>query len=155
MKERIQQDLKGALKEKRETEVSVLRLLKAAILQEEKEKRYRLKKEQDTPLTDDEVLDAVLSEAKKRKEAIVEFERGKREDLVSKEKQELEILRKYLPEQLSDQDLKKIVEEAIEKTGAKEIKDMGKVMAELMPSTKGKADGSLVSKVVKELLAGG
>ncbi len=143
------------MKEKRETEVSVLRLLTAAILQGEKEKRYRLKKEEDTPLTDEEVLDVVLSEAKKRKEAIAEFERGKREDLVSKEKQELEILQKYLPEQLPAEEIQKLAKEAIEKTGAKEPKDMGRIMAELMPKVKGRADGSLVSKVVKELLEHG
>ena len=72
--------------------------------------------------------------------------------MVDKETKEKEILEKYLPEQLSEEEIKKLVKEAIEKIGAKEIKDMGKVMAELMPQVKGKADGSLVSKIVKELL---
>lgn len=152
MKETIQQELKEALREKRETEVSVLRLVNAAILQREKEKRYKLGKEEDTPLTDEEVLDVISSEAKKRKESIVEFEKGQRQDLVSKEKQELEVLQKYLPEQLPEEELKKLAKEAVEKTGAKEMKDIGKVMAELMPKVKGRADGSLVSKAVRDLL---
>jgi len=163
LKEKIQQDLKTALKEKKELELLVLRILNAAIINKEKEKRYKISKEKpeltekelekESQLIDEEVLGVISSEIKKRKEAILEFEKGKREDLVSKEKQELEILEKYLPEQLSEEEIKKLVKEAIEKTGAKEIKDIGKVMAELMPQIKGKADGSLVSKVVKELLS--
>jgi uncharacterized protein YqeY len=128
-------------------------MLAAAILNKEKEKRYKLKKEQDTPLTDDEIVEVISSEAKKRKEAILEFEKGKREDLVLKEKKELEILQKYLPEQLSEEEIKKLAKEAVEKTGAKEIKDMGKVMSELIPKVKGKVDGSSVSRIVRELLS--
>lgn len=159
----MQQDLKYALKERKETEVSVLRLLAAAILNKEKEKRYEISKrktelgqeelERESRLTDEEVLEAVFSEVKKRKEAILEFEKGKRGDLAEKEKKEIEILQKYLPEQLSEEELKKLAKEAVEKTGAKEMKDMGKVMAELMQKIKGRAEGSQVSKIVKELLA--
>jgi uncharacterized protein YqeY len=73
--------------------------------------------------------------------------------LAEKEKKEIEVLKKYLPEQLSGEEIKKIAEEAIKKTEAKEMKDMGKVMAELMPQVKGRADGATVSKIVKELLS--
>ena len=93
-----------------------------------------------------------MSEAKKRKEAISEYEKGGREDLLEKEKAELEVLEKYLPEQLSEEEIKKIAKEIIEKVEAKSIKDMGKVMAEMMTRVKGKADGSVVNKIVKELL---
>lgn len=149
LKQTIQKDLFQAVKEGDEITRSTLRLLLAGILNKEKEKKYKTSKEE---LTDEEIIEIVFSEIKKRKEAIVEYERGGRKDLADKEKAELEVLQKYLPEQLSEQELKKIVKEAIEKVGAKEIKDIGKVMAEIMPKVKGRADGSQVSKIVKELL---
>lgn len=152
LKKRIQQDLNSALKEKKVLEVSVLRQLLAAILNKEKEKRFKTKEEKDVQLTDEETIDVISFEAKKRREAIIEFEKGKRQDLVEKEKKELKILEKYLPEQLPEKEIRKLVKEVIEKTGAREIKDMGKVMQELMPRTKGRTDGGLVSKIVKELL---
>ena len=162
LKGNIREDLKEAVKNREELKSSVLRLLLAAIFNKEKEKRYKLSKEkpelsgeeleEESQLNDEEVIDVISSEAKKRKESIVEFGKGKRMDLVEKEKKELEILEKYLPEQMSEEEIKKLVKEAIDKTVAKEMKDMGKVMAELMPQVKGKADGSLVSKIVKELL---
>jgi uncharacterized protein YqeY len=152
LKEKIRLNLNSALKEKRTLEVLVLRQILAAILNKEKEKRFKAKEEKDIQLTDEEVIEVISSEAKKRRESIVEFEKGKRQDLVEKEKKELEILEKYLPEQLPEEEIRKLIKEAIEKTDAKEIKDMGKVMAELMPKIKGKADGTLVSKIVKELL---
>jgi len=163
LKERIQNDLKGAVKNREELKSSVLRLLLAAIFNKEKEKRYRLSKqkpefeekdlEKESQLTGEEVIDVISSEIKKRKESIELFEKGKRDDLVEKERKEKEILEKYLPAQLTEEEIKKLTKEAIEKVGATEMKDMGKVMAELMPKVKGRADGNLVSKIVKELLA--
>ena len=177
LKQKIQEDLKKALKENREAEVSTLRMTIATISNRETEKRTKIWKEKpessvkelekESQLTDEEILEAISSEVKKRKEAILEFEKamllllsryhsafekGKIEDLVKKEKEELEILEKYLPEQLSEKEIKKLVKEAIEKVGAKEPKDIGKAMAELMPQVKGRADGALVSKIVKESL---
>jgi len=163
IKEKIKENLKSALKEKREVEVLTLRMLLASILNKEKEKRYRIAKEkpeleekeleEESQLTDEEIIEVISSEIKKRKEAILEFEKGERMDLVEKEKAEIGILEKYLPEQLSEEEIKKLAKEAIEKVEAKEIKDMGKVMAELMPRVKGKAGGGIVSKIVKELLS--
>jgi len=162
LKEKIKNNLAMALKGKKEIEASTLRMLLAAILNKEKEKRYKLSKEKPelkeeelekgSELTDEEVIEVVSSEVKKRKEAILEFEKGERLDLVEKEKKELEILEKYLPEQLSEGEIKKIAKEIIEKVGAQNLKDIGKVMAELMPKVKGRADGATVSKIVKELL---
>ena len=162
LKKQIKQNLEIALKGKKRVEVSTLRMLNAAILNKEKEKRYKISKEkpelkpekleEESQLTDGEIIQVLQSEIKKRKEAILEFEKGERQDLASKEKKEMDILQKYMPEQLSEEEIKKLAKEAIEKTGAKEIKDMGKVMQELMPKVKGKAEGSLVSKIVKELL---
>jgi len=163
LKEKIQKDLIGAMKGKREVEISVLRLLLNSIFNREKEKRYKIAKEnpekkkdeleKESQLTDGEINQVIFSEIKKRKESIFEFERGKRMDLVKKEKEEMEILKKYLPEQFSAEEIKKMAKEVIEKIGAKSPKDMGKVMGSLMPKLKGKAEGSLVSKIVKELLS--
>jgi len=162
IKEKIQKDLTQATKKKEALPTSVLRMLLAAILNKEKEKRYKFAKAEPEPiekelieksqLTDEEVIEVISSEVKKRKESILEFEKGERQDLAEKEKKEIEVLNKYLPEQLSEEDINKLAKEAIEKVGARELKDMGKVMAELMPQVKGKAEGSLVSKIVKELL---
>ncbi len=163
IKQKIQTDLTQAIKKGDEIDRSVLRMLLAAILSKEKEKRYKTSKEkpdlneeelaEKSILTGEEIIEVIFSEVKKRKEAIEGFEKGKREDLVKREKAELEILQVYLPEQLPEEEIKKIVKEAIEKTEAKEMKDMGKVMGEIMPKVKGKADGGMVSKIVKELLS--
>lgn len=161
-KNKISQNLKIALKEKREIEVSVLRMVLAAILNKEKEKRYRLNKEnpdlgqeeleKEGQLTEEEITLIVSIEAKKRKESIMAFEKGERKDLAEKEKKELDILKKYLPEQLSEKELYEIIKQVIVETGAKEIKDTGKVMKEVMPKVMGGADGNQVSIIVKELL---
>mgnify|MGYP001590448673 CR=1 FL=1 len=153
LKEKIQADLKDSMKQKEELSLSVLRMLSAAILNKEKEKRFKSGKAEDIVLADEEILEVISTEIKKRKEAIDLYEKGGRLELAAKEKKELEVLQKYLPAQLSDDELRKLVKEAIEKVGAKEIKDMGRVMAELMPKVKGKADGNLISKIVKESLS--
>lgn len=153
LKIKIQEDLNSALKGKKELEVSVLRMVLAAVLSKEKDKRFKSGKAEDVLLTDEELTDTISSEIKKRREAVELYTRGNRPELAEKEKKEIEILKAYLPEQLTEEEIKKLVSEAITKTGAKEIKDMGKVMAELMLKVKGKADSSLVSKIVKELLS--
>jgi uncharacterized protein YqeY len=162
LKKKIQNDLTQATKKKEALPTSALRMLSAAILNKEKEKRYKIIKAEPelaekelvekSQLTDEEVIEVISSEVKKRKESILEFEKGGRQDLAEKEKKEIEVLKKYLPEQLSEEEIKKLVEVAIEKVEAKEPKDMGKIMQELMPQVKGKAEGSVVSKIVKELL---
>lgn len=152
LKEGVQKELNDAIKQKDELKTSVLRLLSAAIVNKEKEKRYKSGEEKEISLTDEEVTDVIAAEAKKRKEAVADYEKGGRKELAEKEKKELEILAQYLPEQMSEEEVKKLAQAAIDKIGAKEPKDMGKVMAELMGQVKGKADGNLVSKVVKELL---
>ncbi|MBI2041635.1 MAG: GatB/YqeY domain-containing protein [Candidatus Nealsonbacteria bacterium] len=153
LKEKIHQDLNEALKSKEELKTSVLRLLSSSILNKEKDKRYKSGKAEDISLTDEEITDVISSESKKRKEAIELYQKGGRPELAKKEKEEMEILQKYLPDQLSEEEIRKLVKAAIVKTSAKDQKDMGKVMAELMSKTKGKADGSLVSKIVKESLS--
>jgi len=152
LKEEIKADLTQAMKKGNQTACSTLRMVLAAASNKEKEKKYKEEIEDQVELSDEEMSEVVFSETKKRKEAIKEYEKGERKDLADKEKKELEILEKYLPEQLSEEEIKKIAKEVIEKVGATEIKDIGKIMAELMPKVKGKADGGLVSKIVKELL---
>ena len=128
-------------------------MLLASIITKEKEKKYKEKLEGDAKLLDEEIIEVVSSEIKKRKDAIALYIQGKRPELAEREQKEIDILKKYLPEQLSADELRKLVEESIAKTGASEIKDMGKVMADLNPKIKGKSDGGEVSKIVKELLA--
>lgn len=163
LKDKITADLKEALKEKDKTRVLTLRLLRAAFLDSEKKKRQKIAKKEEglseeklqekSQLSDEEILEAVASEAKKRKEAIAEFERGGRKDLVKKETEELKILEKYLPEQLSNEDLKKIINETIKQVGAKEPRDIGKVMGILVPKIKGRADTGQAAQMVKEILS--
>ena len=98
------------------------------------------------------MIGVLAFEVKKRKDAIALYQEGGRLELAETEKQEITILQKYLPAQLSTEELRALVQETVSKTGAKEIKEMGKVMAELNPKIKGKADGGEVSKIVKELL---
>jgi len=152
LKDKIKDDISQALKKGDEIKCSTLRMLLAAVLNKEKEKKYKEKIEQEVKLTDEEIIDVIFSEAKKRKESIIEYEKGERQNLAEKEKKEFEILQKYLPEQLPEEEVKRLAEETVEEVGAEEIKDMGKVMAELMPKLKGRADGNTVSKIVKELL---
>jgi len=162
LKGQIQADSVQALKAKNQELLEVLRLLLAAISAKEKEKRYSMVKEgkelteeqlqKEAQLSDEEVVATLSSEIKKRKDAIVLYEKGNRQELADKEKREIEILKKYLPEQIPADELKKMIEESLAKTGAKAMKDMGKVMADLMPKIKGKADTSEVSKMVKETL---
>lgn len=162
LKEKIQEDLKPALKEKKEIETSTLRLVLAAISTKETEKRTKIWKEKpelspkelekESQLTDEEIVEVIGSEIKKRKEAILLFEKGERTDLVEKEKKELEILKKYLPEQMSEDRIKEEAKKVIEEIGASGPKDTGKVMSALMPKLKGKAEGGVVSKIVGELL---
>ena len=144
LKEKLSNDIKTALKGKKELELLVLRGVSAVIKNKEIEKRDEL--------IEEEVIQIFLSEAKKRKDSIEEFKKGNREDLVEKEKKELEILKKYLPEQMSEDQIKEEVKKVIKKVGAVGSQEIGKVMSVLMPKLKGKVDGKVVSKLVGELL---
>ncbi len=162
LKEKLKQDLREAMKEKKEGKISALRMVLASILNKEKEKRYRLSREkpelteklldEESQLTDEEIIGVIFSGVKKRKEAIEEFKKGNRKDLAEKEQREIEVLKKYLPEQFSEEEIRKKAIEVVEAIGAKEPKDMGRVMSQLMPKLKGRAEGGVVSKIVKEIL---
>ena len=144
MKELLLKDLKQAMIDKDELRKNTITMLRAAILQVEKD-------EQKT-LTEEEILAIVAKEVKKRKESVLEYEKAGRPDISESLKKEIEILSKYLPEQLSEEEVKSMVEEAIKAVGATSIKEMGKVMQELRPKISGRADGKFVSDIIKEKL---
>jgi len=160
LQQRINQEIKKAMQEKSELLLLVLRGINAAIKNKEIEKRTKLSKtekdihklEQLSKLNDEETIEVIAAEAKKRKDAIVEFQKGNRNDLVEKEQRELEIINQYLPKQMDEEEVRKEAEKVIKEINATGPRDTGKVMASLMPKIKGRADGSLVSKVVAELL---
>ncbi|MBI3335292.1 MAG: GatB/YqeY domain-containing protein [Candidatus Portnoybacteria bacterium] len=145
----IKTDLITALKEKDQVRISTLRMVQAAV----KNREIELKKREEG-LDDEETIDVLVKEAKKRKDSIEAYEKGKRDDLVKREKSELTVIETYLPKQLSEEEIKKEVEIAIKEARVESVKDMGKVMAILMPKLKGKADGGKVSKVVRGVLSG-
>lgn len=145
MKDELLQDLKEAMKNKDTLRKDTITMLRAAILQVEKDSQKTL--------TDDEICAIVAKEVKKRKESAKEYEDAGRQDIADSLKQEVEILSKYLPEQLSQEEIVKLVEDAVKESGAASPRDMGKVMSILRPKTAGKADGKLVSDIVKEKLA--
>jgi len=159
LKEKINQDFKDAFKAKEEKKVGVLRMLNASIKNREVEKRTKLSKteapgdlEKESQLNDEETLAVIASEVKRRKDSIEQFKSGGRPELAAQEEQELKILEAYLPQQMSEEELRSIVAESIKESNASGSQDFGKVMKVLMPRVKGKADGGLASKVVKELL---
>jgi uncharacterized protein len=146
-KEKLQEELKQSMLAKDELKTSVLRMLLSAL------NYYEIQKGgAGYQATEEDVLAVIQKEIKQRNDSIEQYKNGGREELAEKEIKEKEILMKYLPEQLSEEEIKKMVEEVIGQTGAASMKDMGKVMGILASKTKGKADGSLVSKIVRESL---
>lgn len=143
----IKNDLIAALKERDEVKVSTLRMVQAAI----KNKEIELKK-REQGLNDEELMDVLAKEAKKRKDAMEAYQKGKRDDLVKKESTELAIIESYLPKKLTEEEIKREVAIVIDETGANNIKDMGKVIGTLMARHKGKVDGTQASEIVKKML---
>lgn len=142
--ESIQQSLKESMIQRDEIKVSTLRLLISEI------RNTQIAKGHD--LSDDEIIEVIQKEAKKRKESIEGFTRGDRLELAAKEAEELKILEGYLPEQMNDEELIKLVDEAITEIGASSMADMGKVIGIVMGKAKGQVDGSRVSGIAKEKL---
>ena len=147
LKQQLQDQLKQAMKDQDELKKSVLRMLLSAVTYYEINKGGA-----GYEATDEDVLTVIGTQVKQRKDSIEQFEKGGRPELAEKEKKELELLQVYLPAQMSEEEIRSIVKEALEQTKASSPADMGKVMGALMPKVKGKADGSLVSKIVKESL---
>ena len=148
LRAKILSTITSALKEGRREEANILRFLMAQVKNREIELRKR-----EEGLNDEEMLEVIVREVKKHKDSIAEFQKGARDDLVKKESAELEILEQYMPAQMGEDEIKEEVKKAIQESGASKLKDLGKVMNALMPRIKGKADGAMVSKLVKEALA--
>lgn len=146
LKERLQEDWKQALKAREKFRADTLSMAKAAVLHVEKTNGTRLDED------DEAVIEVLAREVKQRREALIEFEKGNRQDLVDKANDEIEILLSYLPQQLSEEEILVMIQDAAVEVGANSIKDMGKVMQALAPRVKGRADGKLVSQMVREHL---
>lgn len=145
LKEKLMADLKEAMKEKDVIRKNTVQMVRSAILQYEKD---NLKE-----LDDDGITDVIAKELKRRRDVLPEYEKSGREDLIAGINREIEVLLAYLPEQLSAEELEKIVTDAIAKVGAASMKDMGKIMAAVMPEVKGRADGKAINAIVKEKLS--
>lgn len=145
LKEKLLQDLKESMKEKNIVRKNVIQMVRAAILQVEKDKQIEV--------NDDQILEIIAKESKKRKDSLADYEKSGREDLIAQIKDEIEILAEYLPKPLTREELEKIILTVIEETGATTIKDMGKVMKEVKQKVGTRADGKTINEIVKEKLA--
>lgn len=145
LKQRLINDFKDAMKNKDVITKQTVTMVRAAILFYEKNNK--------TELDDAGIIDVIASELKKRRESLADFKKANRDDLVSQTEEEIKVLLKYLPAQLSDEEIESHVIDAIKTANAQSVKDMGKVMAILMPELKGKADGGKINQLVKKHLS--
>ena len=144
LKEKLQEDLKSSMKNKDTIRKSVVTLIRAAIKQHEVDNRVEL--------ADDAIIDIISKQLKQRKDSLAEFEKANRDDLVEETKSEIQVLEGYLPQQLSEEELEKIVIETIAEVGATSMKDIGKIMATIKPKTAGRAEGRKINELVKKNL---
>lgn len=145
LKEKLLDDMKTAMRDKNVTRKNVVQMVRAAILQVEKDKQIQL--------DDNQILEIIAKESKKRKDSLADFEKGGREDLVEQIKEEIEILAEYLPKPLEKEEIEKIVEEVINEVGATTIKDMGMVMKATKEKVGTAADGKTINEIVKNKLS--
>lgn len=145
LKEKLLEDLKNSMKEKNVVRKNVVQMIRVAILQKEKDNQIEL--------SDEEIMQIIAKEAKTRKDALPDYEKSGREDLIKEVKEEIAIIEEYLPKQLTKEEILPIIQEIINKTGASSIKDMGKVMGEAKKQLGVSADGKTISECVKELLS--
>lgn len=144
LKEKLMEDLKVCMREKNDLRKNVVQMIRAAILQVEKDKQIEL--------TDDQIIEIIAKESKKRKDSLSDYEKSGRQDLIENINKEIAIIAEYLPKQLSKEEIIPIVKEIIEEVGAKDMKDMGKVMKAAKEKLGATADGKTINEVVKELL---
>lgn len=145
LKEKLADDLKSAMKNKNTVRKNVVQMVRAGVLQIEKDKKITL--------DDDGVLDVIAKQLKQRRDSLPDYEKSGREDLIAELKAEMDVLMEYLPKQLTREELEKIVADAVAKTNATTMKDMGKIMAAVMPETKGRADGKVINEIAKSMLS--
>lgn len=144
LKQKLQEDLKASMKNKDTVRKSVVTLIRASIKQYEVDNRVELDEEG--------IIDIISKQLKQRRDGLIEFKKANREDLVSETEAEIEVLKEYLPRQLSEEELNEIIKHTISEVGATSIKDMGKIMSAMMPKVKGRADGKLINELVKNNL---
>ncbi len=144
LKEKLLEDMKISMRDKNTVRKNVIQMVRAAILQVEKDKQIEL--------TDDQIIDVIAKESKKRKDSLADYEKSGREELIGQINQEIEILAEYLPKPLSKEELEKIVEEVIKSTGATTIKEMGIVMKTVKEKVGAAADGKTINEIVKSKL---
>ena len=145
LNEKLMADLKESMKNKDTVRKSVVTMIRAAIKQKEVDERVEL--------TEEDILDIISKQQKQRKDALAEFEKAQREDLIKQTKQEIEIIASYLPKQLTDEELETIVKDAINEVHAQSMKDMGRIMGKVNEVAKGRVDGKRINEMVKKLLA--
>ncbi len=146
LKDQLMADMKEAMKAHDKDRLAVIRMVRGAVRQQEIDGKKELE--------DSDVIAVISKEVKMRRDSIEEFNKGSRQDLVEKTQAEIDILMPYLPAQLSEDEVRELVKAAVEATGAKTQKDMGKVMGKLMPKVKGCADGKMVNNIVRSMLQG-
>lgn len=144
LKEQLLADLKASMKAKDTVKKSTVTMIRAAILQVEKDNKVEL--------GDAEIQEIIAKQMKQRRDALDEFKKAKRDDLIAQTEAEMRVIEAYLPKQLTQEEIEAIVDETIKETGAESAKDMGKIMGALMPKVKGLADGKLVNQIVREKL---
>lgn len=144
LKEKLLEDLKNSMKEKNVLRKNVIQMVRAAILQVEKDKNITV--------SDEQIIQIMAKEVKTRKDSLEDYQKGGRQDLVDQTKQEIQIIEEYLPKQLNKEELKAKVQEVIQETGATSMKDMGKVMKAAKEKIGAASDGKSINEVVKELL---
>lgn len=144
LKERLLEDMKIAMRDKDIIKKNTVQMARSAVLQVEKDKKVTL--------DDDGVIEVIAKEVKKRRDSLPEYEKSGRQDLIDNLKAEIDVLLKYLPEQLTEDELEAIVKDAIIETGANSAKEIGKIMQIVMPKVTGRADGKMVNQIIKKLL---
>ena len=144
LKEKLLEDLKSAMKEKNTNKKNAVQMVRTAILQIEKDKGIEV--------TDEQIIDIIAKEVKKRKDSLADFEKANRQDLIDQINEEIEVLEGYLPKQLTDEELEKIVSKIVTEVGATNIKDMGKVMKEAKAQIGARADGRRINEMVTKIL---
>ena len=144
LKDRLMEDLKASMKNKNSIRKNTITMVRAAIKQIEVDQR--------TELEDEQILEIISKQLKEKRNALEDFKKAERQDLIDLTEEEINILLEYLPKQLSDEELRQIVIKTIDELKAKDLKDMGKIMKSIMPKIKGKADGGRVNKIVREIL---
>mgnify|MGYP001117747926 CR=1 FL=1 len=144
LKDKLMEDLKFSMKNKETIRKNTVTMVRAAIKQREVDERIEL--------NDEQILEIIAKQLKEKKMAIEEFNKGSRQDLVQLTENEIEILLEYLPKQLTEEEVEKVVKETIDEVGATSMKDIGLIMKNVMPKVKGVADGNMVNKAIKKIL---